>query len=56
MAKDPVGDGLGRNGGKTTKPSNYDLRANAANARRQQKGRGRRVVSFARGRGGKGKT
>jgi len=36
--------------------SSYDVRANAANARTQQKGRGRRAVSFARGRGGKGKA
>ncbi len=36
--------------------SGYDVRANAANARTQQKGRGRRGVSFARGRGGRGKA
>ena len=41
---------------KKTPLSGYDVRANAANARTQQKGRGRRAVSFARGRGGKGRA
>ena len=40
-----------KNRKKTAKQANYDLRANATNARTQQKGRGRRVVSFSRGRG-----
>ncbi len=48
MTKDPIIDEIRRHRKEIAEKSGYDLRAIIADARRRQKTRGKRVVSFAR--------
>jgi len=50
MSKDPIIDEIRRNRKEIAEQFNYDLRAIIEDARKRQKGRGKKVVSFARGR------
>jgi hypothetical protein len=50
MSKDPIVGEIRKNRKEIAKQFNYDLRAIIEDARRRQKGRGKKVVSFARGR------
>ena len=50
MSKDPIIDEIRKNRKAIAEQFNYDLRAIVEDARRRQKGRGKKVVSFARGR------
>jgi len=48
MTKDPIIDEIRRHRQEIAKKFNYDLRAIAADARKRQKTKGKKVVSFAR--------
>lgn len=48
MAKDPIIDEVRKHREEIAKQFDYDLRAIAADARKRQKGRGKKVVSLAR--------
>ncbi len=53
MAKDPIIEGIRRNRREIAEKFGYDLRAIIADARKRQKARGKKVVSFARTKGKK---
>lgn len=48
MAKDPIIDEIRKNRKEIAEQFGYDLRAIVADARKRQKARGKKVVSFAR--------
>lgn len=48
MAKDPIVDEIRKNRREIAQESGNDLRAIAAEAKKRQEGRGKKVVSFAR--------
>jgi len=48
MAKDPIIDEIRRHRKEIAEKFDYDLRAIVADARKRQKTRGKKVVSFAR--------
>ena len=50
MTKDPITDEVRMNRDEIAKQFNYDLKAIIEDARNRQKGRGKKVVSFARAR------
>jgi hypothetical protein len=50
VTKDPITDEVRKNRDEIAKRFNYDLKAIIADARKRQKGRGKKVVSLARGR------
>jgi hypothetical protein len=50
VTKDPIIDEIRRNRREIAEQFNYDLKAIIADARGRRKGRGKKIVSFARGR------
>lgn len=50
MTKDPIIDEIRKNRKEIAERFNYNLRAIIMDARKRQKRRGKKVVSFARGR------
>jgi hypothetical protein len=48
MAKDPIIEEIRNNRDQLAKRFDYDLRAVVADARKRQRGRGKKIVSFAR--------
>ena len=48
MAKDPIIDEIRKNRREIAEQFDYDLRAIIADARKRQKTRGKKIVSFAR--------
>ena len=48
MTKDPIIDEIRKHRQEIAKQFNYDLRAIVADARKRQRGRGKKIVSLAR--------